>query len=381
MPLTAYDPDTGRIILPGSTAVSAQCRDPKCRAKLAQVRATDLRVAHFRHTVHSNCPGSDPIREREVMSPWHMYWQSQCTDPDRIEYTHVDASGDRRRADILTPYGWAIEVQHSAIGPKTIQARQNHWNGLVLWLLDAVSTDRSLDFSTGRRTILTGQWVHHLTTLIAVDDGTTVHLLPPILRRSHGEVWTDEVTWPMPREEFVGRFINAEQPPWTSAPRTRWRWDRAKRQDAQRQESNRVLRERQAFLRMQREALTGYECEYSGDSPERLMHDTPDVVVDLRDPDPDPPQALQTLLAPPQAKPTIEWPQKVAPDWRKTDASRHPVTRLPAAAHNARCADCARLVAHSEGRLKCDAFWTPSPATDINPTWAACSVWQPRKDI
>jgi hypothetical protein len=51
------------------------------------------------------------------------------------------------------------------------------------------------------------------------------------------------------------------------------------------------------------------------------------------------------------------------------------------AAHNARCADCARLVAHSEGRLKCDAFWTPSPATDINPTWAACSVWQPRKDI
>lgn len=68
-----------------------------------------------------------------------------------------------RRADVLTPFGWCIEVQHSAIAAKTIRARENHWNGKVLWLVDAASSDRQVDFSIDEhRARLDGVWVHHL---------------------------------------------------------------------------------------------------------------------------------------------------------------------------------------------------------------------------
>ena len=87
------------------------------------------------------------------------------------------------------------------------------------------------------------------------------------------------------------------------------------------------------------------------------------MVVDIRD----------TVTEPPVTRPII--------DWRKTDSSRHPVTRLPA--HHNRsvaCWQCARLVQHGQSRLKCDANWTPTTATDINPDWAACSVWLPHRE-
>jgi hypothetical protein len=272
MPLTAYDPDTGRIILPGATAASPQCRDPKCRANLSQVRPSERAVGHFRHTVHTDCPSVDPVREREAMSPWHMWWQSQCDDPERIEYTHTTDSGDRRRADIYTRWRWCIEVQHSPIAPKVIRSRQDHWNGRVLWLLNAASPDRQIDLSVDDLTLVVdGAWVSHITTQVAVDDGEFVWILPERWGRSHGQlaVATNRLRC-VTRQEFVDQWINADSSPYQATPRSQWAID-TYRKEAERNGADQQQRQADAARRMLHESLIGYDCEYTGVNAERLV--------------------------------------------------------------------------------------------------------------
>lgn len=385
MPLTAYDPETGRVVLATWPVSSPQCKDPACRSKLHLVRGTEHRVQHFRHSTHCTT-APDQIRERESMSPWHLWWQSQCADPVRIEVTDVNTSGDVRRADVLTPFGWCIEVQHSAIAAKTIRARENHWNGKVLWLVDAASSDRQVDFSIDEhRARLDGVWVHHLSTVIAVDDGEGVWLFPWSVLRFAGEVQSkSSYMRRLSHEQFIDTWINGHAAPFDREPQTKWRKsaEHAKRNAAEREAREQLARQR--ALRELRQAEVS--CEYQGPRA-NLIHEEPiatpepvaapeplpptpvqperayDVVVDIRD----------TVTEPPVTRPII--------DWRKTDSSRHPVTRLPA--HHNRsvaCWQCARLVQHGQSRLKCDANWTPTTATDINPDWAACSVWLPHRE-
>jgi len=388
MPLTAFDPDTGRIVLATWAVSSPQCKDPTCRAKLSLVRGTDARVQHFRHVVHSQCRSADQTRDQDAKSPWHFWWQSQTDDPSRVEVTDVNAAGDVRRADILTKFGWCIEVQHSGIAAGTVRARENHWNGKVLWLVDAASSDRRVDFSMDDRWArLDGPWVQHLSTVIAVDDGQYVWLFPWTVIRSGGQVASNtSYLRRFDHAEFIRDWINADGAPFTKEPSTKWRKDSLDRAARTREDIERREKAAQArMLREQREA--DLLCEYQGPRS-NLIHEQPvppptmspvsptpptppaqparryEVVVDIRDTPPDPaPERLPIT------------------NWRKSDASRHPVTKLPG--HTNRtlaCRDCARLLAHDAGRLKCDANWTPSTTTDIDPSWAACSVWLPNRE-
>ena len=67
MPLTAFDPDTGQVVMATRPVSSPQCKDPDCRAKLHLVRGTELRVQHFRHSVHSTCRTA--YRYAEFLAP------------------------------------------------------------------------------------------------------------------------------------------------------------------------------------------------------------------------------------------------------------------------------------------------------------------------
>lgn len=382
MPLTAFDPETGQVVLATWPVSSPQCKDPTCRAKLHLVRGTQARVQHFRHSTRSACRSMDPIREREAMSPWHLWWQSQADDAARIEVTDVNASGDVRRADIVTGFGWCLEVQHSPIAAKTVRARENHWNGRVLWLVDAASDDRQADFSIDARWArLDGTWVHHLGTLVAVDDGDSVWLFPASVMRSAGEIRSSAAYMRrFDRADFVQTWINAHTAPFAGEPQTKWRKDALERVARSRADSQ--LREQLAHARALREQRqTEIVCEYQGPRT-NLIHEQPAAPVTLPPPvapQPQPQRRVDVVVDLRDTSPITTEPMVIT--WRKTDASRHPVTKLPA--HSNRglaCRDCARILEHSGGRLKCDAYWTPSTSTDINPAWAACSVWRPKRE-
>ena len=321
------------------------------------------------------------------MSPWHVWWQSQSDDAARIEVTDVNGSGDVRRADILTKFGWCIEVQHSPILAKTIHARENHWNGKVLWLVDAASEDRQVDFSIDRQWArLDGRWVHHLSTLVAVDDGASVWRFPPSVMRSAGEIRSNSsYVKRLDRDDFIRSWINADHAPFVKEPDTKWRKDAAKR--AARSKADVELRERLALARALREQRQAdLACEYQGQRS-NLIHEEPEAAPTI---------SVPPTVTPPHTPPERQYDMVVdirdtavpatrsglpIVDWRKTDASRHPVTKLPAHTNRAlACRDCARILTHGKGRLKCDAYWTPSTSTDIDPAWAACSVWQPARE-
>lgn len=302
MPLTAFDPETGQVVLATWPVSSPQCKDPTCRAKLHLVRGTQSRVQHFRHSTRT-CRNVDPIREREAMSPWHLWWQSQADDAARIEVTDINASGDVRRADIVTRFGWCIEVQHSPIAAKTVRARENHWNGRVLWLVDAASDDRHADFSIDPRWArLDGTWVHHLGALVAVDDGESIWLFPASVMRSAGEIRSNAAYMKrFDRAGFIQTWINADTAPFAAEPQTKWRKDALDRIARSRADSQ--LREQMAHARALREQRqTEIVCEYQGPRT-NLIHEQPaapvtppqpvapqpqpqrqvDVVVDLRE--------------------------------------------------------------------------------------------------
>lgn len=280
MPLTAYDPESGHVILFGDAAAIIQCRDPACRADMHRVKQTDQRVAHFRHSTHSECPNRDATREGESASPWHIWWQQQADSPERMEYSHRNEAGDIRRADILTKFGWAIEVQHSAIKPQTARARENHWGGRVLWLINAASDDRPADVTVDRLVRVTCGWVDRLRTLVAVDNGEDVWLLPPSGFR--GRVDTEALASKCiryRREEFVSSWVNGEALPLDGDVATPWTAERDRRRREQdRARSENAERLARAAARQAQE-MNSYTCEYQGQAQNLIHSAVPQVDV------------------------------------------------------------------------------------------------------
>lgn len=68
----------------------------------------------------------------EHETEWHLGWKTRCGDADRIEVAR-----GARRADVLTPYGWAVEFQHSAMDVREATARERDWRRRLVWVVDA----------------------------------------------------------------------------------------------------------------------------------------------------------------------------------------------------------------------------------------------------
>jgi hypothetical protein len=66
---------------------------------------------------------------------WHRAWKGQFPN-DWQEIVHRADSGEKHIADVKTPAGWAIEFQHSYIGPEERRSR-NAFYGKLIWVVDA----------------------------------------------------------------------------------------------------------------------------------------------------------------------------------------------------------------------------------------------------
>ena len=112
---------------------SATC--PTCGAEM--VAKCGPRVMH--HWAHSSRRDCDPWWKNET--PWHRAWKETFPEECR-EVSHVDGYGEIHRADIKTPAGIVIEVQHSTMSEGERESRELFYQNLI-WVLDGRSFRRN----------------------------------------------------------------------------------------------------------------------------------------------------------------------------------------------------------------------------------------------
>lgn len=118
-----------------SQGAHGQC--PSCGA--AMVAKCGPRVMH--HWAHAGRRDCDPWWENETA--WHREWKNLFPESCR-EITHVAPDGEIHRADIKTPTGIIIEVQHSAMTDAERISRENFYGNLV-WLIDGRGFRQNFD--------------------------------------------------------------------------------------------------------------------------------------------------------------------------------------------------------------------------------------------
>ena len=84
---------------------------------------------HWAHYGRRNC---DPWWENETS--WHRRWKNLFPDDCR-EVCHTASDGEVHRADIKTPTGIVIEVQHSSMTDAERISRETFYRNLV-WVID-----------------------------------------------------------------------------------------------------------------------------------------------------------------------------------------------------------------------------------------------------
>ena len=84
---------------------------------------------HWAHESRRNC---DPWWENETA--WHRDWKSHFSEECR-EVSHTAHDGEVHRADIKTPTGIVIEVQHSTMTDKERESRESFYGNLI-WIVD-----------------------------------------------------------------------------------------------------------------------------------------------------------------------------------------------------------------------------------------------------
>lgn len=104
----------GKCPLCGHTTV------PKCGPRV---------MHHWAHASRRNC---DPWWENET--EWHREWKALFPEECR-EVSHTALDGEVHRADVKTPTGIVIEVQHSSMTDQERESREVFYRNLI-WILD-----------------------------------------------------------------------------------------------------------------------------------------------------------------------------------------------------------------------------------------------------
>lgn len=97
------------------------------------------RVIH--HWAHHRPKDCDPWWENET--PWHRDWKNLFPIECR-EVSHTAADGEIHRADVKTPTGIVVELQHSAMTDAERQSREAFYGNLV-WVLDGAVFRKNFD--------------------------------------------------------------------------------------------------------------------------------------------------------------------------------------------------------------------------------------------
>lgn len=227
MPSKALDRETGQIVLATINPAgirTATCPDPTCGSDVHYVKESiDGHVAHWRHSIHSECPHA--TRTKEPLTHWHVSWQARCDDPNRVEVPVTSPTGERAVADIYTKDQWAIEPQHSPITDRDINRRERVHRGRILWLFDAASANREGEARFYRDEFLwdstPGLHRANVRCWTAVDMGGNKIAILPRVRQHRGGTLTipRTVVAQYDYDQFTDRFINAPHtplhvPPW-----------------------------------------------------------------------------------------------------------------------------------------------------------------------
>ena len=86
---------------------------------------------HWAHNARMTC---DPWQESET--DWHRYWKD-AFPIDCQEVVHVDdRTLEKHIADVRTPKGFVVEVQHSSIGDNEARSREGFYKNMI-WIVDA----------------------------------------------------------------------------------------------------------------------------------------------------------------------------------------------------------------------------------------------------
>ncbi|ASR10756.1 CoiA-like domain protein [Rhizobium leguminosarum bv. viciae] len=105
----------------------------------AMVSKCGPRVIH--HWAHASRLECDPWWENET--EWHREWKNRFPAECR-EQTRTAPDGEIHRADIVTPTGIVIEVQHSAMTDVERQSREVFYQNLV-WIVDGRGFRKQFD--------------------------------------------------------------------------------------------------------------------------------------------------------------------------------------------------------------------------------------------
>lgn len=108
---------------------------PTCNAEM--IAKCGPRVIH--HWSHKGSRNCDPWWENET--DWHREWKSYFPEEWR-EITHLSKDGEIHRADIKTPAGIVIEIQHSSMTDAERQARETFY-GNIVWVLDGKGFEKN----------------------------------------------------------------------------------------------------------------------------------------------------------------------------------------------------------------------------------------------
>lgn len=96
---------------------------PLCAGPVV-AKCGEINVWHWAHRSADCDPWAEP------MSQWHLSWQEVAPKERR------EVSIGNHRADIITPRGVVVEVQHSHLSTEQIAEREAHY-GAMVWIFDA----------------------------------------------------------------------------------------------------------------------------------------------------------------------------------------------------------------------------------------------------
>ena len=111
---------------PGGRGVCPHCDEP-VMAKCGQIM-----VWHWSHYA-DYC--SDTWAEE---SDWHLTWKDWALERGWQVEVPIVKNEKPHRADIVTPSGWIIELQHSPLSTTQIDERERFY-GRMVWIWDAAS--------------------------------------------------------------------------------------------------------------------------------------------------------------------------------------------------------------------------------------------------
>lgn len=110
---------------------------PTCGAET--IAKCGPRLMH--HWAHHRIRECDPWWENET--PWHREWKNKFPLECR-EVSHIASDGEIHRADIKTPTGIVIEIQHSTMTDTERMSREDFYKNLV-WVIDGTVFKNNFD--------------------------------------------------------------------------------------------------------------------------------------------------------------------------------------------------------------------------------------------